>query len=144
MGLALLIFIWKTMALRTGEERISGRASGRGCWRSTSRWRGDGIPMEFQFGTNWARFSQVAGASSARRSRWRRVLVLPGVDLSRLLLFGEPGWAEGHWLAALGVFHRRLAVGFFIVATMPGCSIRSATCSMRPQPAAAELLGGCC
>ncbi len=30
-----------------------------------------GIPMEFQFGTNWAAFSRVPGRSSVSRSRWR-------------------------------------------------------------------------
>ena len=43
-----------------------------------------GIPMEFQFGTNWARFSRTR--RSGRRpdaGDGRRVRVLPGVDLPR-------------------------------------------------------------
>ena len=59
MGLALLILIIKTLALRTGNPvyedaarfwiKIFGINFAMGVVT--------GIPMEFQFGTNWARFS---------------------------------------------------------------------------------------
>src|SRR5918995_1753243 len=63
MGLALLIVILKTMALRTGNATYN---------RSARFWAKifainfvmgvvTGIPMEFQFGTNWSRFSKAAG-----------------------------------------------------------------------------------
>src|ERR1700744_498239 len=63
MGLALLIVILKTMALRTGDERYNHAA------RFWAKIFGinfafgvvTGIPMEFQFGTNWARVSQLTG-----------------------------------------------------------------------------------
>ena len=63
MGLALLILILKTIALRTGSEHYNDAA------RFWSRIFGinfalgvvTGIPMEFQFGTNWAEFSRAAG-----------------------------------------------------------------------------------
>src|ERR1700686_618827 len=63
MGLALLILILKTVALRTGEERWNRAA------RFWARIFGisfalgvvTGIPMEFQFGTNWSEFSKAAG-----------------------------------------------------------------------------------
>ena len=60
MGLALLIVVLKTMALRTGSEE----------WNQAARFWAKifginfvfgvvtGIPMEFEFGTNWSRFSQ--------------------------------------------------------------------------------------
>jgi len=59
MGLALFIAIFKVMALRTGNEQYNEVA------RFWTRIFGlnfvmgvvTGIPMEFQFGTNWARFS---------------------------------------------------------------------------------------
>src|ERR1039458_7438702 len=63
MGLALLLVILKTQALRTGQE----------CYNHAARFWGrifginfamgvvTGIPMEFQFGTNWALFSRASG-----------------------------------------------------------------------------------
>ena len=63
MGLALLIVVMKALGLRTGGERWNDAA------RFWIRIFGinfavgvvTGIPMEFQFGTNWARFSRYAG-----------------------------------------------------------------------------------
>src|ERR1700719_4793801 len=63
MGLALLLLILKTLALRTGDEKYN---------RAVRVWSRifainfamgviTGIPMEFQFGTNWAAFSKTAG-----------------------------------------------------------------------------------
>src|SRR5438477_10191997 len=63
MGLAFLIVVMKTVALRARDEH----------WNEVSRFwvrvfgisfiMGvvTGIPMEFQFGTNWAEFSKTAG-----------------------------------------------------------------------------------
>src|SRR5262245_45626640 len=63
MGLAPILVFWKWKALRTGEARYSQAA------RFWTRIFGinfiagviTGIPMEFQFGTNWAGFSRYAG-----------------------------------------------------------------------------------
>jgi cytochrome d ubiquinol oxidase subunit I len=63
MGLALIIVILKAIALRTGDADYDRTA------RFWARVFGinflvgvvTGIPMEFQFGTNWARFSNYAG-----------------------------------------------------------------------------------
>src|ERR1700758_268340 len=63
MGLALLIVYLKTKALRTNDEHYNRAA------RFWARIFGinfvvgvvTGIPMEFQFGTNWAAFSKAAG-----------------------------------------------------------------------------------
>src|SRR5438094_10656882 len=62
MGLALLLVYLKTKALRTGDEHYNRAA------RFWARIFGinfalgvvTGIPMEFQFGTNWAAFSKAA------------------------------------------------------------------------------------
>src|SRR3984957_4136066 len=63
MGLALLILLLKTVALRTPDEK----------WNHAARFWAKifgisfaigvvtGIPMEFQFGTNWSEFSRSAG-----------------------------------------------------------------------------------
>src|SRR5690348_7926831 len=68
MGLAPLIVVLKTLELRTGNESYGHAA------RFWTRIFGinflagvvTGIPMEFQFGTNWARFSQLTGGVIAQ------------------------------------------------------------------------------
>ena len=63
MGLAPLIVILKTLALKTKDERYDRAA------RFWAKIFGinfvigvvTGIPMEFQFGTNWSHFSRYAG-----------------------------------------------------------------------------------
>src|SRR5262245_41523289 len=63
MGLALLIVIFKWAALRWNDERFNQTA------RFWARIFGlnfvmgvvTGIPLEFQFGTNWSRLSSFAG-----------------------------------------------------------------------------------
>ena len=63
MGLAFLIVLMKWRALRTGKESWNDAA------RFWIRIFGinfavgvvTGVPMEFQFGTNWAEFSNFAG-----------------------------------------------------------------------------------
>ena len=63
MGLALLIVVLKTMALRTGDEHYNRAARFWARIFAINFAMGvvTGIPMEFQFGTNWARFSKSAG-----------------------------------------------------------------------------------
>jgi cytochrome d ubiquinol oxidase subunit I len=63
MGLAPFLVLWRWRALKTGDERYAAAA------RFWSRIFGinfavgvvTGIPMEFQFGTNWSEFSKFAG-----------------------------------------------------------------------------------
>ena len=63
MGLALLILILKTMALHTGDEHYNDAARFWAHIFGINFAMGvvTGIPMEFQFGTNWAQFSRAAG-----------------------------------------------------------------------------------
>src|SRR5262245_7531508 len=63
MGLALLIVILKGLALPTGKPRFVSAAR---FWRRVFAINFvmgvvTGIPMEFQFGTNWSAFSKYAG-----------------------------------------------------------------------------------
>jgi cytochrome d ubiquinol oxidase subunit I len=121
MGLALLIFIWKTMALRTGEERYHRAARFWTRLFAVNFTFGvvTGIPMEFQFGTNWARFSQVAGGVIGQTLAMEGVFsfFLESTFLG-LLLFGERRLGpKGHWLASLGVFVGAWLSGYFIVQT---------------------------
>src|SRR5216110_1241233 len=63
MGLALLLVYLKTKALRTGDEHYNRAARfwGRVFGINFAVGVVTGIPMEFQFGTNWAAFSRFAG-----------------------------------------------------------------------------------
>jgi len=120
MGLALLIFILKTMALRG--DRVANHAV-----RFWAKIFGltfvmgviTGIPLEFQFGTNWSRFAEAAGGVIGQ------TLAMEGVfafflesSFLYLLLFGEDRLGQrGHWVAALLVFVGTWLSGFFIVCT---------------------------
>lgn len=121
MGLALLIVILKTIAWRTGEAR----------WADASRFwirifainfvMGvvTGIPLEFQFGTNWSEFSKSAGAVIGQTLAMEGVFAffLESTFLG-LLLFGERRLSPlGHWLAAFLVFLGAWISGYFIIAT---------------------------
>ena len=63
MGLALLLVYLKTKAQRTGDEHYNRAARFWGRIFGINFAVGviTGIPMEFQFGTNWAAFSKAAG-----------------------------------------------------------------------------------
>jgi len=84
MGLALLIVYLKTKALRTGDEHYNRAA------RFWARIFGinfalgvvTGIPMEFQFGTNWAAFSKAAGGDDGDG---RCVLLFSRIELPGII-----------------------------------------------------------
>src|SRR5712692_6316845 len=63
MGLSPLIVVFKVMAIRKKNERYNMAARFWGKIFAINFALGvvTGIPMEFQFGTNWARFSTFAG-----------------------------------------------------------------------------------
>jgi len=121
MGLALLLVYLKTKALRTGDEHYNRAA------RFWARIFGinftlgvvTGIPMEFQFGTNWAEFSKAAGGVVGQ------TLAMEGIfsfflesSFLGLFLFGEKKLGRiGHWWAAFLVFLGSWLSGYFIVAT---------------------------
>ncbi len=121
MGLALLIFVWKTLALRTRDARYDTAARFWTRVFAINFVMGvvTGIPLEFQFGTNWARFAEAAGGVIGQ------TLAMEGVfsfflesTFVGLLVFGERRLGRwGHWAAALAVFAGTWLSGFFIVAT---------------------------
>ena len=121
MGLALLIVVLKTMALRTGNQHYNQAAR---LWAKIfainfAMGVVTGIPMEFQFGTNWARFSKAAGGVIGQ------TLAMEGVfsfflesSFLGAFLFGEKRLGpKAHWVAAFLVFLGSWLSGFFIVAT---------------------------
>src|SRR5258708_28036998 len=75
--------------------------------------------MEFQFGTNWARFSRYAGPIVGQTLFMEGVLAFfAESSLLGVFLFGESRVGRlTHWLAAVGVAFGAVLSGFFIVAT---------------------------
>jgi len=121
MGLALLIVVLKTMALRTGNKQYNQAARFWAKIFAINFAVGvvTGIPMEFQFGTNWARFSKAAGGVIGQ------TLAMEGVfsfflesSFLGVFLFGEERLSpRGHWFAAFLVCLGSWLSGFFIIAT---------------------------
>jgi cytochrome bd ubiquinol oxidase subunit I len=121
MGLALLIVILKTMALRTGDPRFNSAARFWAKIFAINFAFGvvTGIPMEFQFGTNWARFSKSAGGVIGQTLAMEGVFsfFLESAFLG-LFINGEKRLGpKGHWWAAFLVFLGSWLSGFFIIAT---------------------------
>ncbi|MHB1193661.1 MAG: cytochrome ubiquinol oxidase subunit I [Longimicrobiales bacterium] len=121
MGLALLIVLLKTWGLRTGDERYhrAARFWGKIFGLSFAMGVVTGIPMEFQFGTNWARFSEATGGVIGQ------TLAMEGTfafflesSFLGIFLFGEKRLSPRmHWLSAVAVFVGSWLSGYFIVAT---------------------------
>jgi cytochrome d ubiquinol oxidase subunit I len=121
MGLALLIVILKTLALRTGNEHYNQAARFWVKIFAINFAMGvvTGIPMEFQFGTNWARFSRNAGGVIGQTLAMEGVFsfFLESTFLG-LFVFGEKKLTPRmHFLSAFLVFLGSWLSGFFIIAT---------------------------
>jgi cytochrome bd ubiquinol oxidase subunit I len=120
MGLALLIVVLKILALRSGDERYHevARFWGRLFGLNFAMGVVTGIPLEFQFGTNWARFSSYAGEIIGQ------TLALEGVfafflesAFLGLFLFGEKRLGpRGHLAAAVALCLGSWLSGYFIIA----------------------------
>ena len=121
MGLALLIVVLKTMALRTRDERYDVAARFWARIFAVNFLLGvvTGIPMEFQFGTNWSEFSRRTGGVIGQP------LAMEGVfsfflesSFLGLFLFGERRLSRlAHWGSAFLVFVGSWISGFFIIVT---------------------------
>ncbi len=120
MGMALLILILKSLAVRRGDEKYHQATRFVTKIFAVTFILGvvTGIPMEFQFGTNWALFSTYAGNIIAQLLAMEGAFAffLESAFLG-LLLFGERRFGQRvHWFAALMVFLGTWASGFFIIA----------------------------
>jgi len=121
MGLALLIVVMKAMALYGHDEEWNDAA------RFWIRVFGlnfalgvvTGLPMEFQFGTNWAEFSRRSGGVIGQ------TLAMEGIfafflesSFLGLLIWGERRLGpRRHFAAAVALFAGSWLSGYFIVVT---------------------------
>jgi cytochrome bd ubiquinol oxidase subunit I len=121
MGLALFIVLFKWQALRTGDAQ----------WDAAARFWAKvfalnfavgvvtGIPMEFQFGTNWARFAQFSGGviGTTLAMEGMFAFFLESTFLG-LFLYGERRLSpQAHFVSALALFGGSWLSGYFIIAT---------------------------
>lgn len=121
MGLGLLIVILKSLAIWKNDERYneSARFWARIFAINFAMGVVTGIPMEFQFGTNWAKFSRYAGGVIGQTLAMEGVFAffLESAFLG-LFIYGEKRLTRwGHWWAAFLVFLGSWISGYFIVAT---------------------------
>ena len=121
MGLALLIVILKSLALKKDYDFYTTAA------RFWTKIFGinflfgviTGIPMEFQFGTNWSKFSSFAGGIIGQTLAMEGLFafILESSFLG-LFLHGEKILGRlGHWFSALMIFIGSWVSGYFIIAT---------------------------
>ncbi len=121
MGLALLIVILKTIARRTVNPAYDEAARFWVRIFAINFVMGvvTGIPMEFQFGTNWARFSKDAGGVIGQTLAMEGVFsfFLESTFLG-LFVYGEKHLSpKMHWVTAFLVFLGSWLSGFFIIVT---------------------------
>jgi cytochrome bd ubiquinol oxidase subunit I len=121
MGLAPLVVVLKSLALRRNDETYNQAA------RFWARIFGinfvlgvvTGIPMEFQFGTNWSHFSRFAGGVIGQTLAMEGMFAffLESAFLG-LFLYGEKRMSpRAHWWTAVAVFVGSWMSGYFIIAT---------------------------
>lgn len=121
IGLALLLLYLRTRALVSGANHYHQVAR---FWTkifalSFAFGVVTGIPLEFQFGTNWAKFSNFAGGVIGQ------TLAMEGLfafflesSFLGILLFGEGRFSQRvQWAASLMLFLGSWLSGYFILAT---------------------------
>jgi cytochrome bd ubiquinol oxidase subunit I len=121
MGLALLLVILKILYLARKDERYNTAVHFWGKVFAITFIMGvvTGIPMEFQFGTNWALFSSYAGDIIAQTLAMEGAFAffLESAFLG-LFLFGEQAFGQKwHLFATIMVWIGTWASGAFIIAS---------------------------
>src|SRR6266487_1755764 len=121
MGLALLLVYLKTKALRTGDEHYNRAA------RFWARVFGinfalgvvTGIPLEFQFGTNWGRFSNFSGGVIGMTLAMEGMFAFFAESaFLGLFLYGEKRLSpKAHMFSAVMVWLGSWLSGYFIIVT---------------------------
>ncbi len=121
MGLSILLVIFKGLYLKTGLEKYNKAAKFWAKIFAVNFVMGvvTGIPMEFQFGTNWARFSELTGNIIGQTLAMEGMysFFLESTFLG-LFLFGEKRLGNKlHFVAGLLVMIGTQLSGLFIIAT---------------------------
>src|SRR5215475_1186002 len=121
MGLALLIVALKTVAILHKNERYNEAARFWARIFAVNFLLGvvTGIPMEFQFGTNWSHFAETTGGVIGQPLAMEGVFsfFLESAFLG-LFLFGEKRLSPlAHWASAFLVFVGSWISGYFIIVT---------------------------
>jgi cytochrome d ubiquinol oxidase subunit I len=121
MGLAWFLVYWKWRALRTGDEKYNNAV------RFWAKVFGinfavgvvTGIPMEFQFGTNWAGFTRYAGGVVGQTLAMEGMFAffLESAFVGTLIWGEERLGPRYHFLAAVAVALGSWISGFFILVT---------------------------
>jgi cytochrome d ubiquinol oxidase subunit I len=121
MGLGALIAILKTIQMRTGDARYGDAATFWARIFAVTFAAGvvTGIPMEFQFGTNWSRFSHFAGGVVGQTLFMESVFAFfAESSFLGIFLVGERRVGPAaHWFASVMVAFGAVLSGFFIVAS---------------------------
>ena len=121
MGLAFLILVFKGIGLYRGDERYheSARFWARIFAINFVVGVVTGIPLEFEFGTNWGRFSNFAGGVVGRTLAMEGMFAFFAESaFLGLFLFGERKLGpKGHLFAAFMVFLGSWMSGYFIIVT---------------------------
>lgn len=121
MGLALLIVVLKIIALAKRNEHYNelARFWGRIFGINFAMGVVTGIPLEFQFGTNWAQFSKLTGEVIGQTLAMEGVFAffLESAFLG-LFLFGEKRLGPRvHLASAVALFLGSWLSGYFIIVT---------------------------
>ena len=121
MGLGTLIAVLKTLQLVRKDERygVAARFWAKIFALNFAMGVVTGIPMEFQFGTNWAHFSRRTGSVVGQTLAMEGVYAffLESMFLGIFLLAEKRVSPFVHWLSAVIVAFGTLLSGYFIVAT---------------------------
>ncbi len=121
MGLAPLIVILEWIGLRRNDEAYHQAARFWAKIFGINFLLGvvTGIPMEFQFGTNWSHFSRYAGGVIGQTLAMEGMFAffLESAFLGLFLYGAKRMSRRAHWGTAVAVFGGSWLSGFFIIAT---------------------------
>lgn len=121
MGLGTLIAVLKTIQWRKNDDRygVAARFWAKIFAITFAMGVVTGIPMEFQFGTNWATFSHFSGGVVGQTLFMEGVFAFFAESaFLGMFLFGEKRLSKRmHWLSSVMVAGGALVSGYFITIT---------------------------